>query len=195
MIIGLTGSLAAGKGIVSDFLKEKDFIYYSLANEVRLAAEERRIEITRKNLQDLGNQLRKERGSGVLAKLIYNKIHLYPKEERKVIVDGIRNPAEVDKLKQFKDFYLVSVDAPADERFKRMCERKRESDPKTWEEFLAIDKRDKGIGEKEFGQAVGKCMQMADYTLINDCLIEDTREKFERIYEDIISKGNGKKSR
>ena len=30
MIIGITGSLAAGKGTISDFLKGKGFNYYSV---------------------------------------------------------------------------------------------------------------------------------------------------------------------
>jgi len=74
MIIGLTGSLAAGKGVVSDFLKENGFDYLSLSNELREIAKERKIELTRENLQDLGNNLREESGSGVLAEKILLKI-------------------------------------------------------------------------------------------------------------------------
>ena len=166
MIIGLTGSLAAGKGIVANFLKEKGFVYLSLSDEVRELARGKKIEITRKTLQDFANSLREENGAGYFATLVYNKI--INQQYKNVVVDGIRNPAEIDVLKKLKNFFLVSVDASLEIRFKRIVERDRESDPKTYDEFLKVDSRDKGFGEKETGQGVGKCMARADYTLINE---------------------------
>ena len=115
MIIGLTGSLAAGKGIVSDFLKNKGFVYLSLSDELREVAKERKIEITRLNLQNLGNELRENMGKEVLAKLVVNKIK--NQQYINVVIDGIRNPSEIDHLKNnLKNFYLISVDAPREER-------------------------------------------------------------------------------
>jgi len=186
MIIGLTGSLAAGKGVVSDFLKEKGFVYLSLSNELREIAKENKIEITRKNLQDLGNKLRESKGSGVLAERAFNKIA--NQEYKKAIVDGIRNPAEIEILKKLKNFFLVSVDAPQEIRFKRLVERNRESDPKTFETFLEVDNRDKGIGELETGQAVGKCMTLANVTLINEGTLEEVKKEVMQLYDEIEKK-------
>jgi dCMP deaminase len=186
MIIGLTGSLSAGKGSVSDFLKKKGFVYTSLSNELREFAREHKIELTRKNLQDLGNRLREEKGPGVLANLIIKKINNQMFEN--VIVDGIRNPAEVYALKQMKNFFLVSVDAPPQIRFKRMVERNRESDPTSWEGFIEVDQRDKGIGESSSGQAVGKCMEMAEINFINDGELEFVERKVEDLYDNILKK-------
>lgn len=184
MIIGLTGSLAAGKGVVSDFFKKKGFIYLSLSDELRQVAKERKIEITRENLQNLGNQLREEQGSGVLAKLVVDKIK--NQEYKKAVVDGIRNPAEIDELEKLKNFFLVSVDADPKIRFERMVSRNRESDPITWNEFLKVDKKDKGIGEKKSGQGVGKCMKKASFVLLNEGSLEEVNEKIERLYQDIL---------
>jgi len=183
MIIGLTGSLSAGKGIVSDLLEEKGFVYLSLSNKLREIAKERNIEITRKNLQDLGNELREKEGSDVLAKFIIKEIE--NKEYKKVIIDGIRNPAEIEVFRKLKRFFLVSVDAPQEMRFKRISERNRENDPKTWEEFLEVDNRDKGVGEKATGQNVGKCMEMADFFLINNSNLKEIQMKVKKLYEDI----------
>jgi len=83
---------------------------------------------------------------------------------------------------------LVSVDAPAETRFRRMFERNRGSDPKTWEDFLITDARDKGEGELETGQGVGKCMMQADFTLINSGALEEVQEKIEKLYEEIERK-------
>jgi dCMP deaminase len=186
MIIGLTGSLSAGKGVVSDFLKEKGFIYLSLSNELREIAKEKKIELTRKNLQELGNQLRRERGADVLANIILKKI--LDQEYKKVVIDGIRNPGEIKVLKKLNNFFIVSVDAPQEIRFQRMIERNRESDPKILDEFLLVDNKDKGIGETETGQGVANCMKLADYTLFNSGNLEEAKEKVEKLYEEIERK-------
>jgi len=187
MIIGLTGSLAAGKGVISDFLKQKGFVYLSLSDELREVAKEKKIEVTRLNLQNLGNELRENMGKEVLAKLVADKIN--NQQYLDAIVDGIRNHNEVEYLKNnLKNFYLISVDALKENRFNRLVARNRESDPKTWEEFLKVDERDKGIGESESGQNVGKCMGMADFTLINDADFESVRLKVEELYEEIERK-------
>ena len=183
MIIGLTGSLCAGKGIVSDFLKKQGFVYLSLSDELREIAKEKKIELKRENLQDLGNKMREEYGSGIMAKVVIEKIK--NQNYIKAIVDGIRNPAEIDELRKIKNFFLVSVDAPTEIRFRRMFERNRESDPKTWEGFLLTDARDRGEGELETGQGVGKCMMQADFTLMNSRALEEVQEKIEKLYEEI----------
>ncbi len=185
MIIGLTGTLSAGKGVVSEFLKKQGFIYLSLSDELREIAKEKKIELTRGNLQDLGNQLREERGVGVLAKLIREKVE--NQEYTKAIIDGIRNPAEVIELRKIKDFFLVSIDAPTEIRFKRIVERDRESDPKNWEDFLKVDARDQGE-EDEKGQQVRRCMEQTDFILINSGTLEEIQKKVEKLYEEILSK-------
>jgi len=186
MIIGLTGSLAAGKGVVSEFLKEHGFVYLSLSDELREIAKEHKIELTRENLQNLGNKLREEKGAEVLAKRVFNKIN--NQEYKKAIIDGIRNPGEIDVLRKLTNFFLVSVDAPQEIRFKRMVERSRESDPIEWEQFLIVDSKDKGIGEAITGQAVGVCMNRADFTLINNDTFENMQIKVKELYESLSSK-------
>ena len=183
MIIGLTGTLSSGKGVVAEFLGERGFVYLSLSNELRELAKREKIEITRKNLQDLGNAYREKYGAGFLAEQIDNRIKT--EQLKNVVVDGIRNPGEVAVLKRHKDFFLVSVDAPQELRFKRMVERDRESDPKAWEAFISVDNRDIGIGEEESGQAVGKCIELADYTVTNEGNLEDIKAKIEKLYEEV----------
>lgn len=188
MIIGLTGSIAAGKEVISNFLKEKGFVYFSLSQQVREIAKTKGIELTRKNLQDLGDALREMHGSEILAKLVLEKIN--DQEHTKVIIDGIRNPAEVIELKKIKDFFLISVDAPQKIRFERMFKRDRESDPKTFEDFLKVDERDKGFDQPETGQGVAKCMEKADFTLMNDKTIGEIKEKLTEIYSKIELKNS-----
>lgn len=185
MFIGLTGTLASGKGVVADFLKEKGFAYFSLGDELREIARQRGIEITRKNLQDLGNQLRKESGGGVIAEIISKKI----KEGKcnDAVIDSIRSPYEIEILRKLDNFFLVSIDAPWIYRFERIKSRNRENDPKTPEDFLKVETRDLGE-EEETGQQVGKCMKLADFNFYNTGSLEETKIKFENLYNQILSK-------
>jgi dCMP deaminase len=158
-----------------------------LSDELREYLKEKKIQITRENLQNEGNKLRVEKGTEALAKIVCEKIK--NQEYKKAIIDGIRNPAEVKFLqKNLKNFFLVSVDAPAEIRFKRMLARNRESDPKTMKDFLKVDARDKGKGEEKSGQQVGACMKLAKFVLINNGTLEEVRNKIEKLYSDIEMK-------
>jgi len=183
MIIGLTGTISSGKGAVADFFKAKDMVYLSLSDEVREEARNRKIELTRENLQNLGNEMRQKEGNSILAKRVIKKI----KSQKYInaVVDGIRNPEEVLELKKLPRFFLIAVDAPREMRFKRIAARNRESDPKTWEEFLRIDERDLGKNEEASGQQVKKCIEMADFNIINDSSIDKLNEKTNSLLKEI----------
>lgn len=187
MFIGLTGSIASGKEVVADFLMEKGFVYLSLSNELREIAQKKKILLTRENLQDLGNELRKKEGADFLAKRVLYKIK--NQQYTKAIIDSIRNPAEIDVFKKsLKNFSLVSVDAPDKIRFERILLRDRESDPKTFQGFLKMDQRDKGKGEPKDGQQVGECMKKAKFVLINDSDLESAKKKIGKLYQDLQNK-------
>lgn len=184
MIIGLTGRIAGGKGVASDFFKENGFEYLSLSNEVREEAKKRNLPLERKALQDLGNLMRKEKGSAALAKKIIKKIN----NKKNYVVDGIRNSGEVEELKKvFKSkFILISVDADLKIRWRNAQNRAKESDPKSFEEFLEADKRD-FEENSDNGQQVKKCMSMADYNLLNNGTIQELREQLELVYKQLNS--------
>ena len=187
MIIGITGGLGSGKGAVADSFKEKGFRCFSLSDEIREIAKQKGIEITRENLQDLGNKLRDAVGSDVLARFAALRI-LFNHYDR-AVVESIRNPAEVNYLKgNLKDFFLIGVDASAETRYGRVSERAREKDPITWEDFLKTDSRDRGEGEADSGQAVGKCLNLTDYLISNEGNLQDLGVKCNEVYKKITEK-------
>jgi len=182
MIIGLTGTLCAGKGTVSQFLKQRGFSYYSLSDTLREYLDSIGLERTRENLINTANELREKHGAGILARWVSENVG----ETENAIVDGIRNPAEVEELRKRTDFYLLAIDAPIETRFERMQSRDRgEKDPKTFEEFKELDKSDKGIGQMESAQQTEKTMEMADLIFMNDGHINDFKEKIQSIFSDI----------
>ncbi len=182
MIIGLTGPLCAGTDTIGEILKKEfGFIWMSYSDVLREVCVERGIEITRKNLQDLGNELREERGTGVLSGILIEK--MLP--EKNYVIGNIRNPGEVEVLREkFRnDFILVKIEADKKIRFERLLKRRREKDPQTWEEFLKVEERDFGANENEKGQQHQKVFEMADKKIENNKTIEDLRNQVKKLIE------------
>jgi len=185
MIIGLTGTFASGKDTVAEFLIEDGFEHHSLSDELRGVSKERGIEPSRENLQKLGNAVRDEFDDDYLARRAMKKA-----KGNQLVISSIRQPGEVEYLKTLPDFYMVAVDAPVEERFKRMQKRARPGDPQTLEEMKEKEAREMGSKENN-AQQVQKCLEMADYTIINDGTYEDLKRKT----DDVIRKIKSKKAR
>ena len=166
MLIGLTGRNAAGKGEVARYLQKKSFYYYSLSDAIRDEIRSRGEEPTRERLIVIGNKLRQRYGSNILAERILAKIE----DDKHYIIDSIRNPAEVDAFRAAKHFKLIRVEAPADVRFQRILSRQRESDPRTLEDFIALENRE-AEGD-DTSQNLVKVELMADYAVLNDGPLE-----------------------
>lgn len=188
MIIGLTGTKASGKGIVSEILKEKGFVYSSTSDRVREEAIERGNQnYTIKDLQDIGNELREGLGLGILAKKTLEKL----RGVKDIVIDGIRNPGEIEELKK-QNAVIIAVDAPQKQRFERLIKRARFSDPKNWDDFIRMEQRDTGIGEANSGQQTSKCMEIADFRVINNGTLEELKTKIEYLLLKILSEEKNK---
>ena len=182
MIIGITGTFAAGKDTVADYLKSKGFECFSLGDEVRQIAKERGVELTRDSQREMGNTIRDELGDDYLAKRVMQKA-----KSEKVAIAGIRQPGEIRFLKTQPDFYLIAVDAPIELRFERMSARHRTGDPENIE--VLREKEEKEMrSEGKNAQKIGECMEMADFTVTNDGDIEKLQKEVDGVLEEIGSK-------
>ncbi len=186
MIIGFTGRIAAGKETIKHFLVEKGFVYMETSQVLKDELSRRGMELTRKNMQDLGDELRAKDGNGALMKLVLEKIDYSNNKDKHFILDSLRNAGEADYLREHADdFVLIAVDAPQQMRFERMLSRGKPHDPKTWEEFLIIDNRDYFDETNPHGQQVRDCMACADFLIVNDGDISSSIKEIERIWVEI----------
>jgi len=174
MIIGLTGTNAAGKGEVANYLKLKRFQYLSLSDIVREEADAQGLEHTRENLIKIGNSLREQHGADILAKRTIAKI-----KEGNVVIDSIRNLAEAKAIKSLKDSILIAVDAPIELRYKRAQERMLDRDKVSFEEFKKLEEAENL--KTTTGQQLNLCMGEADRTIINDSTIEELQNKIDEL--------------
>ncbi|MEM4259262.1 MAG: AAA family ATPase [Candidatus Pacearchaeota archaeon] len=181
MIIGITGPIASGKSVLVDNLIERGFIYLKLSEEVREEAKKLGIAIERTALQNLGNAMREKYGSDYWAKRLITKMDL----TKNYVIDGIRNPGEIEALRKLGNFILIGVNAPIEKRFEWIMSRNKDSDPKTIEEIKAIDARDRGVGEASHGQQSAKCFEMADVYLENNGTFEELSKAITELLEDL----------
>lgn len=187
-IIGVVGQIACGKGVLVDYLtKAFGFRSFSLSTIVHDELRKKAIaEYTRKDLQDIGDRLRKRYGRDVLAKRALKRLTKENKEKKGIIIEGIRNTAEVEYLKALRNFTLIGVKAKRELRFERLLKRNKPWDPKQWDEFVAVDRRDLGKGQKREGQQVGKCLAYCDYVFTNNRDIGDFQRKIKAVIEKIM---------
>jgi dephospho-CoA kinase len=190
LVIAVSGTLCSGKGLVAKILKSRGCDIDTFSSVVKNELYSRRIEITRTNLQDEGNRLRKEFGGQVLAERLLAK---YERSTKPLVIDGLRNIGELEYLKKHSNCILIGVDAPLEFRWELTQKRKSEKDLIGYDTFVELDARDKGYNEPLNGQQVGMCLTHADFLIYND-------EEFDRlenskfykqvieIYEEILKK-------
>ena len=184
MIIGLTGQMASGKTTVVNVLLKLGYKLITLSDMVREECQRLGVKEERENLMNVGQTLRQKYGAGVLAERALKKIK--KADSDKLVIDGIRNPAEVEVLKKDPDFVLIANTAPEDMIIERIRARKRSDD--TFDELSIRRKlrREMGEGELPDGQQVGKCIEIADYVFENTMPIEKVEEEFMKLYDKIL---------
>lgn len=178
MIIGLTGKNAAGKGELAKHIQSKGFSYFSLSGALRDEATKRGLGHSRDTLINLGNELRKKFGNGVLAKRINEKIR---KEEaagkKDFVIDSIRNPGEIEELRKNKGFLLCGVVTDQKIRFQRLLKRGRLGDAATFEEFRNHEDRENN--DEASGQQLDRCLELADKHISSNGTIEQANKEFD----------------
>ena len=181
LVIGLTGPLGSGVTTTSKVLEKKDFHRISMSEVIRDEYRRRRqlspgepiprSPDLRKELQDLGNEMRSSQG---LSHWIEKAVEPIAPDQP-IVIDGIRNTGEVDWLRRtYPRFFLVAVVAPERSRWERV----RKVYQGRQLEFERDDKRntDEDIPH---GQQVQKCVLDSDFVFTN----EDTQHNLPELWE------------
>lgn len=176
LIIGITGYFGSGKSTASRFFQSKGFRSVVLSSFLEEEARRQGAPIiTRKILQDIGNEWRKRFGAGILARKALGSSDRHTP----LAIDGIRNIAEIEVLRKHTRFILLAVIADRAVRFERS--RKITKRGKiTNEIFEKLDRRDLGAGQRKAGLHVSACVKSADVTIANNGTIEDFKTKLNR---------------
>lgn len=175
LLIGLTGLMGSGKGEVVNILEEMGFKAISLSDIVREEAKKAGGEVSRSQMQNIGNKLREDEGAGVLGKRIREKIK--KSSISRWVIDGIRNPAEITALREMENFFLLGVESDRFFLLERLKNRGRTMDVSDESELIRRMDREWGKDEPDSGQHVGRCMALADFVVVNNDSLTELRRQ------------------
>lgn len=183
MIIGITGTNGAGKGSIVNYLVEKKaFVHYSVREYLIHEIKKRGLEINRENMILIANQIRQINSPDYIIEKLYEKAE---KEGKDAIIESIRTPAEARFIKQRG--VLFAVDADPKIRYSRILKRQSETDNVSYEKFIKLEKKEM-FSFDPYKQNLGKCIELADFIIMNNEDFEALYKKIEEIYNKILKK-------
>ncbi|MEN9649139.1 MAG: hypothetical protein RL094_106 [Candidatus Parcubacteria bacterium] len=169
IIIGLTGTIGAGKGTVVDYLtKEKGFVHYSAREVLTREVEKRGMPLNRDSYAHVANGLRNVHGPFYIAEQLFIEAK---KHGRNAIIESLRTPGEVNFLRENPGFVLLAVDADIETRYERIKRRKSETDHISFEKFKSDNEREM-TSVDPYSQNINACIAMADAVVHNQGSLE-----------------------
>lgn len=188
MIIGITGTLGAGKGTIVDFLKHTGFKHYSVREFLTDEIKKRGLSVNRDNMVIVANQLREINSPSYIIEALYEQAK---EQGGNVVIESIRTPGEAHKIKELGG-YLIAVDADSKTRYSRILIRQTETDNVSYEKFMENEKREMFSTDPN-KQNLSECIDMADYIIYNNKTFEELNKKIRETYQDILNQINEKR--
>lgn len=184
IIIGITGTIGAGKGVIVDYLiNNYNFNHFSVRQFLTQEIKKRNIEVNRDSMVVVANELRTLNSPSYITDQLYKQA---AELNQNAVIESIRTPGEVTSLRKLGKFILFAVDADPKVRYNRIVLRNSETDNISYETFLQNEKREMESNNPN-EQNIKKCMQMADYHFCNDSTLEELYSKVEATLEEIFS--------
>lgn len=169
-IIGITGTLGAGKGTIVDYLIDiKGFQHYSVRKFLIDEINKRGLEVNRDSMTDVANDLRRKHTPSFIIEELYKRA---AKSGKNTIIESIRTPGEIDFLEKQGNFMLIAVDADPKIRYERITLRGSETDRISFDTFVANEKREISTNDPN-KQNLSACIKRADILLVNNGSIEE----------------------
>ena len=185
-IIGITGTLGAGKGTIVEYLKEKkNFRHYSVRDYLIKEIERQGLPVNRDSMTSVANRLRSEHHPAYIVEELYKQAVLAGEN---AVIESIRTPGEVDFLRKQGNFYLFAVDAGPKIRYERIRQRASETDHIDFDTFLSNEAREMTATDPN-KQNLGKCIRMADFRFDNNGDFTALFEEVDRVIKKIVLVG------
>lgn len=176
-IIGITGTIGAGKGTIVDYLvSHYHFRHYSVRKYLIKEIERRNLPVNRDSMVSVANELRAVNSPSFIVDQLYRNAL---RDGDYAIIESVRTPGEIDSLKNTGQFVLLAVDADPLIRYRRIVERNSETDHISYETFLENEQREMNTRDPN-KQNLSECIRRADFLFHNN-------EGFQELYDQVDS--------
>ena len=177
MIIGIAGTLGAGKGTVVEYLvSQKDFVHFSVREFLWREVDARGLPRVRDNLSLVANDLRSKYGAGYITQEILKTAQ---QEQRNSVIESLHTIGEATYLKD-NGAIILGVDADIKIRYKRIMGRGTETDQVTFEKFVEDNEREIASTDPS-KHNIAAVIKSADYTLQNNGTIDELHAQIDAL--------------
>lgn len=183
LIVGITGTLGAGKGTIVECLTARHgFRHYSVRGYLTQIINSRGLPLDRDSMVSVANELRALHSPSYLVEQLHRQA---AEAAEDCVIESIRTPGEVRALREKGGFFvLVAVDAPQAVRYDRICRRSSSTDRVSFERFAADEAREMGSADPNH-QNIAACMELADYRLRNDGTVDELAVAVEGVLQEM----------
>lgn len=179
MIIGVTGTIGAGKGTVAMHLKKKGFKHISVSAFLESEALCRGLIPTRVLCREIANEYRAKR-STALVEAVLSEINAV---KENVVVESLHSVPEVLYIRNLGG-RVLSVDAPLSVRYERIQKRGEEKDAVSFDDFLKEQNRQMA-SENQDENNLKETIAAADFHIDNAEISEGLFMKIDDILQKI----------
>lgn len=187
--IAICGESGAGKTTTTGLIRARGFRPCSVSGFLRDEAESVIDSPSRAQIQDYGRRRQEEEGDDYFARRMLTT--LSPFNHPRSVIDGLRNLAELQLLRQVAAeanarFVLLALMTPDAVRFERVQSRGRNGDPRTLDEFMAADERARGAGGQNFQQNAA-LIEAADERIINSGDLDTLNQQIDHLLAKVMT--------
>lgn len=179
MMLGITGTIGAGKGTIATYLTKKGFRHISVSAFLMDEAKRRRLTPTRVVCREIANEYR-AKGSTSLIEAVLGEINSV---KENIVVESLHSVPEVLYIRNLGG-KVLSVDAPLSVRYERIQNRGEEKDAVSFDDFLKEQKRQM-VSENQDENNLKETIATADFHIENAEISEGLFEQIDGILEHI----------
>ena len=178
IIIGITGTIGAGKGAIVDYLvNKKDFKHFSVRTFLTEEIERRGMSVNRDSFHLIGDEFRQKYSPGFLVEHFLEEAE---KHKTPAIIESIRSVGEVNVFKKKPRTFLVAVDAPVKVRYERILKRKSATDFVSFEKFVEQEQSE-SVSDEPWAMNLPRCILRADFRIENNGSIKDLHDAVDKM--------------
>ncbi len=177
MILGITGTIGAGKGAIVNYLvKEKGFTHYSARDFLVQEILMRDLPMNRASMEHVGNEVRSKYQDSHIIKTLYARAEAAGHD---AVIESVRALGEAEFLKEH-GVKILAVDAEQKLRYERIHKRGSVTDDIDFDTFVMQENRELSSTDIHGMNIIG-VMKMADYRVESDGTMEELYRKVDEV--------------